>query len=88
MPHHNQNSHTNTTTVAGTTFVGSYAPDGSENIIINDGITGGFLGLKHKSGATNAVVIAQSLSAPYYASNGSMNVYVDAASPSGYVPVR
>ena len=84
MPHHNQNNHVNTTAVAGTTFVGCYAADGSENIIINEG----FLGLKHKSGANNAVVIAQSLSAPYYASNGSMNVYVDAASPSGYVPVR
>jgi hypothetical protein len=88
MPHWNQNNHINTTAVAGTTFVGNYAADGSRNIIINDGVTGGFLGLKHRSGATNAVVIAANPSAPYYASNGSMNVYVDAASPSGYVPVR
>lgn len=88
MPHHNQNSRTNTTAVAGNTFVGSYAADSSENIIVNDGVTGGFLGLKHKSGATNAVVIAANLSAPYYASNGSMNVYADASSPSGFVSIR
>jgi len=88
MPHWNINNHINTTSVGGGTFVGNYAADSSRNIVINDGVTGGFLGLKHKSGADNAVIVAASQSAPYYASNGSMNVFIDASSPSGYSPVR
>lgn len=87
MPHWNLNKRVNTTSVAGNAFVGYYAADGSCNIVINDGVTGGFLGLKHPSGANNAVITVNQ-GDPYYAKNGSINVIADGTSPSGYVHVR
>ncbi len=68
-----------------TSFVGKYAADGSWNIVVNDGVTGGFKGLHHPSGAFNAVLTTQT-NVPFNAPNGSM--YVKNNTQGGVSPVN
>lgn len=77
MALYNANGQIALTQVNGSSYTGRQAADGSWNIVINDGVTGGYRGLMHPCGAINAVVVTDA-SASFYAANGSMNVISNA----------